>query len=254
MILLDTLAQFFLTFTHLSAIIPITLVGFMWTDRDTFYHAICLLFVGMLINVALKGTFKIPLSPALGMPGFAFPSGHMQASTVFYGWLAYRTPKTWFRGLCVVVLLSIAWAIYYCGYHNLVDLLGALGVAMLILYGYVELLRRQKSFLFWTILFLIQILMLYNYTLYAEMPKHAYMAYYGLTGLMVSHHYFPTKKINLLQKIIGSVLYLVIGYSIYHFLKMPLIQAMPFYISELPWLLIAAMMPAVKWGVRLLIK
>lgn len=46
-------------------------------NKKIFYHAACLVFLAILLNVALKSTFQVPLSAALGKTGFAFPSGHM---------------------------------------------------------------------------------------------------------------------------------------------------------------------------------
>ena len=71
----ENLAYFFLHFSHESIIVPMVIIGCIWANRGTFSHVICLVLSSMILSASLKYTFKIPLSPHLGIDGFAFPSG-----------------------------------------------------------------------------------------------------------------------------------------------------------------------------------
>ena len=136
MILSDKLADFFLFFNHETTLIPLIVVGFIVFKRSVFGQAFYLLLFTMIFNSLLKSIFQIPLSASLGKEGFAFPSGHMQVSCVFYGWLMMAFPSLSLRILLCFLLTGIGWALVHFGYHNWLDVLGALGFGFLTLTGY----------------------------------------------------------------------------------------------------------------------
>jgi len=70
---------------------------------------------GMLVNAGLKLFFKVPLMPHLG-PGYAFPSGHTQMTTIFFGWLAINKlyPKKYF----FIIVALVGYSIYAQHYHQ----------------------------------------------------------------------------------------------------------------------------------------
>src|SRR6476620_614074 len=116
--LLDTIARGFLALSNDIIIIPIIVLGYIWVDRKLFYHVTCLLLFSMIVNVALKWTFQVALAPSIGNPhGYAFPSGHMQSSTVFYGWLDYKIDNKVFRIAALAVILGVGFALMHFGYH-----------------------------------------------------------------------------------------------------------------------------------------
>ncbi len=137
-------AQFALSFSHDTIIIPLLIGGFIWWDREMFYNAICLVLVSIIVNYALKITFQIPLSPSLGKEGFAFPSGHMQTSTILYGWIAYQTQKMAIKLLTVTLLIAIALSLVYFGYHNYYDILGGVFCALSLMALYIISLNHAK--------------------------------------------------------------------------------------------------------------
>lgn len=63
------------------------------------------------------------------------PSGHTQATTVFWGYVAARCQSAWLRGLAIVLLIGIPLSRLYLGAHFPGDLLGGyvLGAGMLVL-------------------------------------------------------------------------------------------------------------------------
>ena len=83
------ITKIFLLFSHQEILIPLIVLGLIFYRNYFLDPAILLLFT-MVFSVLLKFIFAIPypaeLVQKLGKNGFSFPSGHMQAAAVFYGW------------------------------------------------------------------------------------------------------------------------------------------------------------------------
>ncbi|MCC5791532.1 MAG: phosphatase PAP2 family protein [Legionellaceae bacterium] len=180
----DSLAHFFLFFSSLPCAIVISLFGFVYINRPLFYQTACLGAFNLIINVALKGTFKIPLPPELH-PGYAFPSGHMQFSVVFYGWLMLHLPSAVLRCLVLPILFGIGGSLLHFHYHNLSEVLaGAFFALSLILLYRVLLQYRAKN----TPLFLIScssLLMAYIALVYEQIPSHCWPAVSVLFSIVI---------------------------------------------------------------------
>jgi len=143
---MNLLTIFFLSFSHAMFICPLIILGYIGVSRRIFTHAVCLLALSILLNIILKHTFQIPLSPTLGKEGFAFPSGHMQAVTVLYGWLALNIKYVWFRLSIIIILLGVGLSLVEAGYHNYYDVFGGLFFGMLLVLLYhVLLLKLSKQ-------------------------------------------------------------------------------------------------------------
>jgi membrane-associated phospholipid phosphatase len=109
---------------------------------QTFQTSLMVGATSMLINANLKMFFQIPLMAHLGN-GFAFPSGHMQMSTVFYGCLlSFQLLSKKAYGF---LLLAIAWGIYYQNYHTPIELLGGFisGMMVLSLFFYTPIFKHK---------------------------------------------------------------------------------------------------------------
>ncbi|MFC3908811.1 phosphatase PAP2 family protein [Legionella dresdenensis] len=169
----DTLAEFFLFFSNFPFIITLVLIGLTFRYR-LFYSLACLTLFSITMNVALKNVFHIPLNPTL--TGFAFPSGHMQLSTVLYGWLAWQINNRLLRIIIGFLLSGIALGLIHFGYHNLTDVLGGVAFAAIIMAGYALLLAQRPLWLFCA----ASIATTYNAVCYAHIPQHALIAYWLL--------------------------------------------------------------------------
>lgn len=172
-------AQFFLIFANRYLIIPLILIGLVTINRRLFYEASCLALFSLLVNVALKVTFQVPLTLIAGHPGYALPSGHMQLATVFYGWLACHAYKQSGTNrialilLTLVVLTGIGWALTYKGYHSLSDVIAG-AVCALILIRTWQPLRLSAT---WLLPLLATVALVYSAIRYTHLPRHAWMAY-----------------------------------------------------------------------------
>lgn len=193
-IMLDDISRFFLAFSHDTTIIPLIIIGYIWINRKVFFHGICLLLTSMLLNLALKITFQIPLAPSLGKEGFAFPSGHMQSSIVLYGWLLKSINKLPVKVLIIILLIGISAGLVHLGYHNYFDIFGAVFVGILLIFTYSWCLKTFKeSSLSLIILLFSTLLMAYIGLLY-EIKEYSWLAYYALVGIISSEYCFRNKK------------------------------------------------------------
>lgn len=66
--------------------------------------------------------------------GHAFPSGHAQAATVFWGYLAARARKAWFWVAAAVVIVLMSLTRVYLGLHYPLDVVGGIviGAALVV--------------------------------------------------------------------------------------------------------------------------
>ncbi|WED43075.1 phosphatase PAP2 family protein [Legionella cardiaca] len=183
---MDNLASFILFFSDGIVIIPFIVFGLICLDRSMFNNAAYLVLISILINVALKVSFQIPLPASVAKNWFAFPSGHMQMAAVFYGWLACRINFLWFRILVTVILFGIGFSLIHLGYHNVCDVIGALFFALLIVTGYQRLLSKTPQNLIWILLSTAICLLVYIQLVYAKIPTHAKVAFYALLILLLA--------------------------------------------------------------------
>ena len=100
---------------------------------------------GLALNVLMKHAFQRARptfdEPLLTLASYSFPSGHVAASTIFYGlvvaWIFARTRRPLWRALAVVGALAmialVAFTRMYLGLHYLSDVVAAFaeGVAWL---------------------------------------------------------------------------------------------------------------------------
>ncbi len=248
--LADNFARFFLFFSQGFFIISLSLLGLIWINRKFFLRLSHLVLISILINVALKITFKIPLSPLLGIEGFAFPSGHMQLSTVFYGCLAVNSTSKVFRWIIVSLLAAIGWALIHFGYHNSYDVSGALIVAGFLIFLQHTVVFKEDKTLYKGFLFFASLLGFYIYIEASFIAGHVFMAYYMLLGMIIAECSMgldcPDLNFSLkLVATLASYLLLIANYLIFHPLKLVL----PPYLFEMQWFLVGVSLPIMPLGV-----
>jgi len=125
------------------AVLPI--LYWTWNKKAGYRMAVAFLF-GEWTKNALKAAFKVPrpqpspgaevLHPETG-PGYSFPSGHAESSTVFWGQLALEAKKRWVWFVAVVLTALVSVSRVYMNLHWPMDILGGfvLGVILLTLYN-----------------------------------------------------------------------------------------------------------------------
>lgn len=180
-------ALFFIQWSHLWLMGLIILVGLLSPKRAIFLDLIFLLLFTLILNKVLKAAFHVPLPPALGMDGFAFPSGHMQISSIFYGGLALHLGSWRWRVPLGILLAGIGWSLTYFGYHYWIDVWGALFFASLTLGIQIGLQKRgvRRASVFLITVLASNALMAYMGIMDIKTPDHVpHWALMGLTGLL----------------------------------------------------------------------
>ncbi len=247
--MLDKITQSLLLFSDDLFIIPLLIIGFIALDRATFYHAVCLTLLSILVNVSLKVSFQIPLSPSLGKKGYAFPSGHMQLATVLYTWLAFKMQKFWFSMIIGALLIGIGLSLVHFGYHNYYDVVAGVFFAILLLVSYYLVSLKWPQTMPWVILSVANLMVIYIYIRTAELPNHVWMAYYGLWGFIVAEQIASKRLVLTLRspKIV-AILFCFLAILTIHALfayLLPFNQFAPFY--ELQWLFIGFIIPCANF-------
>ncbi len=231
--------DFFLYFANFYIIVPLVIFGYFW-QKEIFYHAVILIFTSIVINVALKISFQVPLAEHLGKHWFAFPSGHMQIGIVIYGWLALQFQSSWFRILVLCILSGLASSLVYAGFHDWYHVLGGIVSGSIILLFYK---KNHESISFIKKLgILICCLTLYNtIRQYLEsFPIRGLNGFFGFMGFTIGH-YFIHKYLKLGKPKKSSV----ILYSILTSTGLGAIGLSHVYLAlyDVHWLLIGLILP-----------
>lgn len=104
------------------------------------FGLLVLLIASIFVGEYLKSIFKIPLM--FDPTRYAFPSGHTQFSTVFYGWICYRLVqntthhflKIFYIAVTLCILILATASIVHAGYHLWRDILGGFVSGGILLY------------------------------------------------------------------------------------------------------------------------
>lgn len=123
-------------------VFSIVLFGIIFINRDLFLRVAVLCLSGIVLNVVLKNIFQVPLNPLLNKDWYAFPSGHIQLATVFYGYLLYVYKAEHLLTRLAVWTLFLAYLILestfllHFGYHTYLDIIGGIiaGVLWIIVF------------------------------------------------------------------------------------------------------------------------
>lgn len=142
---INQLVSISLFFSHDPAYIAGMLFCYTFPTRQKCFRVMLLLFSHMMLNTILKWYFQVPLPEGVNPNTYAFPSGHMHASLVFYGGLlmSYWHTKM-LRLLIPLLLVSIGYSLIHMGYHHWLDIYGAWIVGLTGLYLYQRILLNAS--------------------------------------------------------------------------------------------------------------
>lgn len=181
----ETFATIVLYASQGEVIIPLLCGLFLWGHRAIFLHGVAIVMTSMLWNSWLKWQFHIPLLPSVSPTGFAFPSGHMQLSVVLYGWIALAYPSRWMMVGVTVVWAAVGWGLVEKGYHQWMDIFGALVSGPLLLFVYRRGLSWCPRLFGWWMLALNSVLFLWL-GLVGPVKSYLWGAYGVFLGAVVS--------------------------------------------------------------------
>ena len=228
---IDSLAHFCLKFGHITFILPIVMICMIFHKRDIYAQAACFLLWVMIFNTLLKQLFKVPLFPHLGS-GYAFPSGHMHAASIFYGYILYKTDKKIIKLLLVILLSCLGSSLIYCNFHDWIDVLGAVCFTIIEIMIYhiifVNFGNRVVSII--SIISAIGIMLILDIIYKVEF--HVWLAFYGLLGMEFSLFIMEEKKLKQLsRKFLALILSTLMITAVYYLFKYLAFDK--YYLSEI---------------------
>ncbi|NQY43292.1 MAG: phosphatase PAP2 family protein [Legionellales bacterium] len=199
----------------------------------------------MIYTAALKCFFKIPLSPILGIEGFAFPSGHMLTSTILYGYSAHQFKNKYYRIIVCILLAGIGISLVHAGYHNYYDILGGIffAVSLMLIYEFIK--THYFHLLFFVIMFIANCGILYIKFVYI-LAAHVWMAYYAILGFIISNKLLRARMDNLRSrdKILSTIICFTSIYLIKKMFNIEHFSQFPLYLSQLQWFIISFSIPS----------
>ncbi len=136
-------AALFLTDTYAIAIA--TVLGMYLVNRHGFLQAFIVAMIGAFICQFVKSIYQIPLNPAVGHVGWAYPSGHTVFNLCF--WLSVMWHV---RSILLAILLTILFSLSATGmvtmqYHTWDDILGGVYIALPLSFFYMFLDRKTHA-------------------------------------------------------------------------------------------------------------
>lgn len=78
----------------------------------------------------LDKTFEPVAAAKSGATGYSFPSGHTQGAAALYGTLFTATQKRWFKVICAVMIVLVAFTRLYLGVHTPLDVVVSAAVTL----------------------------------------------------------------------------------------------------------------------------
>ena len=164
---------------HITVLLPVAFLMLATKYRKLIVNATLLLFFVMIFNTYLKQLFKVPLLPHLGN-GYAFPSGHMHASGIFYGYLLLKVNNKVIKGILLMVIFSVASSLVYHNFHGWYEIFGAWLFASCEIAIYYFLQRKYSSNLLnafiLLVAFIFTIILFFTY----KIQFHIWIAWAGL--------------------------------------------------------------------------
>ncbi len=124
--------------------LPLLALLYWCVDRRMGARLGLLLVLSACVNALAKDLFEQPrpfaydarVRQIVAASGGGFPSGHTQATVVFWGYVAALSRRAWLWGVAVFLMLFVPLSRIYVGNHFPLDLLGGyvLGTVLLLLY------------------------------------------------------------------------------------------------------------------------
>jgi membrane-associated phospholipid phosphatase len=144
--------------------------------------------------------------------GGAFPSGHAQGATTFYGLAAFYFRKRWLWWLAAVVILLMSVSRLYLGVHWLIDVFGGIiiGIAIIGLTMLVDTFVTNALRIPWWIILLLGIAIPLTLNIFAPSPESGLLtgafAAYMTAPLLLEHRPPKTLWKRIVLALLGVVL------------------------------------------------
>ena len=204
------LANFFIVFCQPYFFISVFFFGYFFINKKIFFNSAVLMLLSALINYALKVSFKVPLAPLLNKEGFAFPSGHMQVSSAFYGYFLWLLKPFFFRACIAITIVGVGFAIVFFGYHTPFEVLAAVFVSLWVVFLFCFYQYKLSNKHFILAIFVISLCALLYTSLVFSINDQMWANFYVLLGLIFSEYLFndnKEKNFTIKQKSLAAVFF-----------------------------------------------
>jgi membrane-associated phospholipid phosphatase len=186
--------------------IALLLVVFLGIDARVGRRLGIFLLISFYLNQQLKLLMNTPrpfiLEPTIARNqaaidsagGGAFPSGHAQGATTFWGLAAFYFRKRWLWWLTAVVILLMSVSRLYLGVHWLIDVFGGIiiGIAIIGLTMLVDTFVTNALRIPWWVILLLGIAIPLTLNIFAPSPESGLLtgafAAYMTAPLLLEHH------------------------------------------------------------------
>ncbi len=180
---LDTLVYYITSLgSEWFYLVLIPLLYWTWSKRAAYRIAVIFLF-GEWAKNGLKTAFHTPrpgptsgaviMHPETG-PGYSFPSGHAEGSTVFWGQAAFEVRKRWIYVLAPIVIFLVSLSRIYMNLHWPTDILGGflLGVVLLVVFNAGSAIYSNLELPLWVRALFIVLIPVLMYFVYSGDDSH----------------------------------------------------------------------------------
>lgn len=113
--------------------------------RKPIYWCLLGAIINCLVNIDLKGFFKVPL-PAFLHPGYAYPSGHMQTAIFVYTWLALNR-MFGIHYVIALIIPGIAYTLHFFHFHTYWEIFAGMGCGLIYTIFFVYFYQYPQSLL-----------------------------------------------------------------------------------------------------------
>ncbi|HHY17488.1 MAG TPA: phosphatase PAP2 family protein [Firmicutes bacterium] len=133
--------------------LALPLIYWVWS-KEIGYRVGIVLLSSDFLNRYLKVLFHIPRPPVTPSVrvihpetggGYAFPSGHAQGSTAFWGWLSLEARESWLYMIAAFAVVIVSASRIYLNVHWPQDVLGGIGIGLLVLAVWVVIFRFYRK-------------------------------------------------------------------------------------------------------------
>lgn len=214
--MLDFFTKFCLKFTSVYLIFPVAVMGMIFHRRDMYAKAVCFLFWVMIANTLMKFLFY-PMVAQLGV-GYAFPSGHMHAVAIFYGFMFYKVDNKLIKVLISALIVLIEFSLVHFNSHNWIDVFAVVALACVEIFLYHVLSKNFGDKTVGAIAISSSIAMIIFLKTFYRIEYHIWLAFYAMLGIEFSLLLFDDVKLNTIFKKLEALSFSILGIGVIYFL------------------------------------
>ncbi|MDR3031002.1 MAG: phosphatase PAP2 family protein [Holosporales bacterium] len=178
-------------------------VLYIFLKEKDLKYILLLVMLTRFLNALLKSVLPFIPLPNPMLEGSAFPSGHMQISSVFYIWLLFRYKSSLLKSLPMAILFCGGYAQVYCSFHYTIDIVAAPLISAFVVFSFFRFTRKlteneRLSIILAMSTFLVIILYKVGLACYTK-DEYLIKTYYKILGFSIAHMLCSHRKFSVLD-------------------------------------------------------